>query len=76
MKVSLSIFNFNNGGRFVFKLIVFFLLLIVADWSVGSGVGYLYRNVPYGANWTKENWLLNERYENMPRIASPAATGN
>ena len=63
MKVSLSIFNSNKGAQFVFKLLAFFLLLIVADWGIGSAVGLLYRNAPYGANWTKENWLLNERYD-------------
>ena len=39
------------------------LLLILIDLSVGAGIGYLYRKAPHGANWTKENWLLDEQFD-------------
>ncbi len=63
MKVNLSIFNSKKSSAFLTKLAVFVLLLLVVDLLVGALIGSLYRNAPYGANWTKENWLLQERFD-------------
>ena len=63
MRVSLSIFNSKKGSVFIFKAAVFFIVLILVDWGIGTAIGVLYRKAPHGANWTKENWLLDERFD-------------
>lgn len=45
------------------KMLLFFLLLTAMDWLVGTGIEQVHRHAPYGTNWTKENWLLNERFD-------------
>jgi hypothetical protein len=63
MRVNLSIFSSKKSAPFLIKSVAFLLLLILADWGIGSAIGFLYRKAPYGANWTKENWLLNKKYD-------------
>ncbi len=45
------------------KLLLFLALLGAVDWSVGSIIEQMHRRAPYGTNWTKENWLLNEQFD-------------
>ena len=63
MKVSLSIFNFKPSTRFLFKLTLFLVLLVAIDRIVGLILLELNSRVHYSYNWTKENWLLEERFD-------------
>ncbi len=62
MRASSSTFN-SKSSAFVLKLLLFFALLFGVDWAAGSLIGYVHRHAPYGTNWTKENWLLNEKFD-------------
>ncbi len=62
MRASLSISN-SKSGVFLGKMLLFFALLVVVDWTVGSIIQQVHRRAPYGTNWTKENWLLNEKFD-------------
>lgn len=60
MKANLSISNSKSAKPFLLKLCLFMLLLVAADFVVGSVLQYLHKRVPYGVNWTQTNWLLSE----------------
>jgi len=63
MKVNLSIFSSKNAGSFLIKVALFLALLVLVDFSIGGAIGELYRRAPHGANWTKENWLLDGHFD-------------
>ena len=63
MKVNLSIFNSNSASAFVARAILFLLLFLMLDQGAGALLGLLYKKAPHGANWTKVNWLLEERFD-------------
>jgi len=63
MKVNLSIFNSKSAGAFVARAMLFFLLFVMLDRSAGAILGLLYKKAPHGSNWTKVNWLLEERFD-------------
>jgi len=63
MAVNLSIFNSNKPLRFTTKIIIFLLILIIVDFTLGSMINAFYRKTYYGENWPKENWLTKEQYE-------------
>ena len=63
MKVNLSIFSSKKVVSFLVKMTTFFALLVLVDFSVGGVIGELYRRAPHGANWTKENWLLDGHFD-------------
>jgi len=63
MKVNLSIFSSKKAVSFLLKVSVFFALLVAVDFGIGGAVSELYRRAPHGANWTKENWLLDGHFD-------------
>lgn len=63
MKVSLSTSSSKHVRPFLLKFGLFLLLLVLVDWSLGTVIEQLYRRSPRGANWTKVNWLLRERFD-------------
>ncbi|MBN1559562.1 hypothetical protein JW998_04890 [candidate division KSB1 bacterium] len=46
---------------FLAKVALFLLLLLTLDYAVGSVVEGMYKRSPWGPNWTKENWLLDQQ---------------
>ena len=63
MYVNFSIFNSNSTGALVAIAILFLLLYLMLNQGAGALVGLLHNKATNGANWTKVNWLLEERFD-------------
>ena len=63
MKANLSICSSKTAAAFWIKMLLFFGLLAAVDWILGSAIEQIHRRAPYGSNWTKENWLLDNEFD-------------